>query len=73
MPFTPTVERVAAVAIALVGAALIVVGSMAHLDWLKAPGALAITAGGAWLGVALARQNVLLFPDRAREREGEPR
>ena len=35
---------------------------LAHLAIVVAPGALLITAGGAWLGNALARHHVHLIP-----------
>jgi hypothetical protein len=46
---------------------------LAHVAILVAPGALVITAGGTWLGNAMARHHVRLIPspiDGAQEGDG---
>ena len=59
-------EPVAAAVLALLGIALTSVGVLTHTAPLVAPGAVLILAGGGWLGNALARRGVRLFPTPAR-------
>jgi uncharacterized membrane protein HdeD (DUF308 family) len=54
--------------LAVLGIALTSGGIFAHLATLVAPGAALVLVGGAWLGHALARAEVPLFPKRSESR-----
>jgi hypothetical protein len=55
-------ERVGAILMALVGVIMTTSGVFGHYPMLVAPGSALALFGGAWLGNALARQDVRLFP-----------
>lgn len=69
----PLATRVVLALVGVAGAVLTTVGAFAHLDGLKAPGALAVTIGAGGLGIALALQGVELFPSRPRAPEDAER
>lgn len=62
-------ELVVAGLVALLGMAATTYGALNHGGPLVAPGSALILLGGAWLGNALARMNIHLFPVGA---PGEP-
>jgi len=55
-------EAVLAALLTLVGIGLTSAGVFAHIGQAIAPGALLTLVGGGWLGNALARRDVRLFP-----------
>lgn len=57
-----TLETLAAAVVAIVGMVLTSVGAFADLHRFLAPGSALVLAGGAWLGNALARRGVRIFP-----------
>jgi hypothetical protein len=59
-----TIEVVVSALLAVGGIVLTSVGVLGHVGTLVAPGALLILVGGGWLGNALARRDVRLFPTR---------
>jgi hypothetical protein len=59
---TKWLEPLLAVLVTLLGIGLTTLGALQDAHAAFAPGALLITAGGAWLGNALARHDIRLFP-----------
>ncbi|HEX3247772.1 MAG TPA: hypothetical protein VHX16_20355 [Chloroflexota bacterium] len=69
----PWVELALSALLTLIGIATTTSAVLAHVAILVAPGALVITAGGTWLGNAMARHHVRLIPspiDGAQEGDG---
>jgi hypothetical protein len=64
-------EPVVAAGLALIGIVLAAIGAFNHVGQLSAPSACGILVGGFWLGNALARHDVPLFPTRGQPTEGE--
>lgn len=62
------VETVGAVLVAVVGVAVTTYGAFVHAGALMAPGSALALGGGAWLGNALARRGVSLFPRPSADR-----
>lgn len=63
-------ETAGAAVVSILGIVATTYGAFAHVAQLSAPGSTAILLGGAWLGSALARRGVQLFPSDA-EPEGQ--
>jgi hypothetical protein len=59
---TKWLEPLLAALLTVVGIALTTFGALVHAAPAVAPGAVLTLAGGAWLGNALARQDVRLLP-----------
>jgi hypothetical protein len=61
-PTAGRAEAPVALVLTILGMALTTWAAFTHSAHLVVPGATLITVGGAWLGNALARGNVRLFP-----------
>ena len=57
-----TVEPIIALVLTILGMGLTTWAAFTHAAALVVPGATLITVGGAWLGYALARAEVRIFP-----------
>lgn len=68
---TKRAELSAAFAVTLIGILLAGWAVFQHAAPLVAPSAALIFLGGAWLGNALARHDVRLFPSRPASEQGE--
>lgn len=55
-------EPASAALVMLIGIGLTTIGVFTHTAPLVAPGALLLSVGGGWLGIALARRDVRLLP-----------